>query len=70
MNSYTMHAFATSRQEAFQAEADHARHVKQARTAARGSQAPGLRPLIWLRDGAGWFTSWLTSPTPVDDRSY
>jgi hypothetical protein len=70
MNSHTMHTFAVSRQREFLAEADHARHAKQARAAARGTQAPGRHPLIWLRDAAGTFASRLASPTRAHDGSH
>jgi hypothetical protein len=70
MNSYTMHTFAVGRQREFLAEADRTRHAKAARAAARGTQAPGRHPLIWLRDAAGTFASRLTSPTRAHHSSH
>ena len=63
MNSYTMQALATSRQNDLLAEADRARRAKAARHAAHGSPVTGRHPLIWLKDAVGGFAFRLTSPT-------
>ena len=62
MNSYTMHSFATQRQNDLLAEADKARRAKEARAAARGSGTESRHPLIWLRDAVGAFAFRATSP--------
>lgn len=45
------------RQHEFIAEADHARLVKEARLASRGTSVPARQRLIWLRDAAGSFAA-------------
>ena len=57
MNAYTIHELGKARQHEFIAEADHARLVKEARLAARGTDAPARQPLVWLREAAGGFVA-------------
>jgi hypothetical protein len=63
MNPYTTHELVKIHQRELMAEADHARLVKEARLAARGSGVSARQPLIWLRDAAGVFAARLTTLT-------
>lgn len=57
MHPYATHELAKIHQHELIAEADHARLVKEARLASRGTGASARSPLIWLRDAAGSFAA-------------
>jgi len=65
MNAYATHELATIHQHELIAEADHARLVKEARLASRGTDVTARRPLIWLREAAGAFAVRLMTITRV-----
>ena len=70
MNAYTTHELAKIRQHEFIAKADHARLVKEARLASRGTGAPARRPLVWLREAAGGFAARLMTVTHAQAGSH
>jgi len=74
MNAYIIHELAKIHQHEFVAEADHARLVKEARIASRGTGVPARWPLIWLREATGRLAARLMSRPlatgrPASDRA-
>jgi hypothetical protein len=57
MNAYAINELSKIHQHELLAEADHARLVKEARLASRGTGPPARQPLIWLREAAGSFAA-------------
>lgn len=70
MNAYVTHELVKIHQDEFIAEADHARLVKEARLASRGTGTPARRPLIWLREAPGGFAAWLMALTGAPARNF
>jgi len=70
MNGYIAHELGKIHQHELIAEADHARLVKEARLASRGTGVPARQQLIWLREAAGGFAAWLMNITGAHARSY
>jgi hypothetical protein len=70
MNAYTTHEMVKYRQHQLMAEADHARLVKEARLASRGSDIRTPGPLMWLRDAAGGFAARLLTLTGAQAASH
>jgi hypothetical protein len=70
MNAYTTHELVKSRQHELIAEADHARLVKEARLASRGTEVPSPKPLMWLREAAGGFAARLMTLTGAQAGSH
>ncbi len=61
MNAYTIHELAKIHLHELIAAADHARLVKEARMASRGTGVPVRWPLIWLREATGRLAARLVS---------
>ena len=70
MNAYTTHQLGKARQHEFIAKADHTRLVKEARLAARGTDAPARQPLVWLREAADAFAARLVTLTRAQAGSH
>lgn len=70
MNGYATHELAKIHQHELLAEAAHARLVKEARLASRGTGTPARSPLIWLRDAAGSFAARLVTFRRVQARGH
>jgi hypothetical protein len=70
MHPYATHELAKIHQHELIAEADHARVVKEARLASRGTGVPARRPLIWLREAAGVFVARLMTLRGAQARSH